>query len=114
MKGPPDSTAIIEGGPNYCWAATLSDDRNKLHIELWVLQGDAWGTVSGSGFSLDRVSAQKLFPLLQDFLASTSERLHAEVARLEKALVAAYTDASASDPTAEAITALIAAREVPR
>ena len=114
MKGPPDSAAIIEGGHNYCWAATLSDDQNKLHVELWVLKDDAWNTVSGSGFSLDRVSAQKLFPLLQAFLASTSEKLHAEVARLEKTLVAAYADVAASDPTAEAIVALIAGREEPR
>lgn len=114
MKGPPDSATVIEGGHNYYWAATLSDDRNKLHVELWVLQGDAWDTVSGSGFSLDRVSAQKLFPLLQAFLASTSEKLHAEVARLEKALVAAYADIATSDPTSEAIAALIAAREEPR
>ena len=73
MKGPPDSAAVIEGGPNYCWAAILSDDGNKLHVDLWVLQGDAWNTVSGSGFGLDRASAQKLFPILQAFLASTSE-----------------------------------------
>ena len=73
MKGPPDSSAVIEGSHNYCWAATLSDDRNRLHVDLWVLQGGSWDTVAGSGFSLDRVSAQKLFPILQAFLASTSE-----------------------------------------
>ena len=73
MKGPPDSPAVIEGGHNYCWAATLSDDRNKLHVDLWVLQGDAWVTVAGSGFGLDRVSAQKLFPILQAFLAPAPE-----------------------------------------
>lgn len=73
MKGPPDSTAVIEGSHNYCWAATLSDDRNKLYIDLWVLQWNSWDTVSGSGVGLDRVAAQKLLPILQAFLASTSE-----------------------------------------
>lgn len=73
MKGPPDSAAIIEGGPNYCWAATLSDDQNKIYVELWVLQGDSWGTVSGSGLGLDRVAAQKLLPILQAFLAPAPE-----------------------------------------
>jgi hypothetical protein len=74
MKGAPDPATIIEGGPNYCWAATRSEDRLKLHIDLWVLQGDSWSTVAGSGFSLDRSSAQKLCPILDAFLAPAPER----------------------------------------
>ena len=68
---PPDN-AILEGKHNYCWAATLSDDRRRLAVDLWVAQEDVWVTVSGSGFSLDRAAADKLFPILQAFLASAS------------------------------------------
>lgn len=74
MSAAPDPETVIEGGSNYCWAATRSEDQRQLHIELWVLQGDSWSTVAAGGFSLDRASAQKLFPILQAFLAPASER----------------------------------------
>lgn len=71
-KPKPDAETIIGEGPNYCWAATRSQDQSQLHIDLWVLTDGSWSTVAGSGFSLDHGSAEKLLPILNAFLAARS------------------------------------------
>lgn len=74
MKALPDGTIVIEDGTNYGGAVACSEDRRKLHLDLWVLQGESWCTVSGSGVTLDRASALKLVPVLQAFLAPAPEQ----------------------------------------
>lgn len=74
----PDNATVLHSGRGYCWAATPSEDRSVLIIDLWVFDAPCargqWTTVAGAGFSLDRDNAQSFLPFLQRFLASAPEK----------------------------------------
>lgn len=72
-RPPMELAGVIEAGKKHCWAVTRRDDNLWLYVELWVLEGRGWQAVASSGFSFDRATAQRLLPIVQDFLARTPE-----------------------------------------